>query len=301
MSVQKLTQEGISKIRCPESKRSIQVCDSQHRGLLLEFRRTDQEHPTWYVRYKSRDTGKTRYTRLGHFPDLSLADARERAKNVQAEIRLGADPRAEEDAKKAVPTFSSFFTDEYIPFAKTRKRTWEKDEEYFRLRINKELGHIKMDCIGKKRIQDFHGSLKASGLASSTADHYLKLIKRVYSVAHSWGIITENVTKGLPLYMEENTVENYLNDDELKRLMAVLQTDHNRTVCLIIMLLLSTGVRKNEALLAQKIFIDLETRVWRIPASSAKAKKMRSLPLSDAAMDVLRQAYDDIDNDSEYG
>jgi integrase len=91
-----------------------------------------------------------------------------------------------------------------------------------------------------------------------------------------------------------------LNDDELKRLMAVLQTDHNRTVSLIIRLLICTGVRKSEALLAQKRFINLETRVWRIPASTAKAKKMRSLPLSAAAMDVLRQAYAGSDNDSEY-
>jgi integrase len=102
------------------------------------------------------------------------------------------------------------------------------------------------------------------------------------------------------LFVEDNTVENYLNDDKLKRLMTVLQTDHNRTVSLIIMLMLSSGVRKNEALLAQRKFIDMDTRVWRIPASSAKAKKMRSLPLSDMAMDVLRQAYADSDDDSEY-
>jgi integrase len=300
MSVMKLTQEGISKLRCSESKRSEQICDAQHRGLLLELRRTDPDHPTWYVRYKSRDTGKTRYVRLGRFPSVSLATARARAQDVQAEIRLGADPRAEDDAKKAVPTFSVFFEEEYMPFAKSRKRTWAKDEEYYRLRIKDEIGHLKLDRISRKQIQDFHTSLKANGLASSTADHYLKLIKRVYSVASSWGVISDRVSKGLPLFMEDNTVENYLNDEELKRLMAVLQTDRNRTICLIIMLLLCTGVRKNEALLAQKRYIDMDTRVWRIPASSAKAKKMRSLPLSDTAMDVLRQAYADSDNDSEY-
>jgi integrase len=66
------------------------------------------------------------------------------------------------------------------------------------------------------------------------------------------------------------------------------------------MLALSTGARKNELLLAEKKFINLESRTWRIPASSAKAKKMRSLPLSDMAMNVLRQAYADSDNASEY-
>lgn len=301
MSVVKLTQEGISKLRCPEGKRSIQVCDSQHRGLLLEIRRTSANRPTWYVRYKD-PSKRTRYVNLGHFPSVSLSQARQLAQITQAEIRLGKDPRAEEDAKKAVPTFSTFFEEEYLPFAKTRKRAWAKDEEYYRLRIKSVLGNVKLDCISRKQIQDLHTSIRTSGLASSTADHYLKLIKRVLGLAHSWGVTTENISKGLPLYMEDNTVENYLNDDELKRLMSVLQTDRNRTICLIVILLLCTGVRKNEALLAEKKYISMDTRVWRIPASSAKAKKMRLLPLSDAAMDVLRQAYadSDSDNDSEY-
>jgi hypothetical protein len=91
MPVIKLSQEGIAKLRCPEGKRSVQICDAQHRGLLLELRRTDPDNPTWYVRYKDQSK-RTKYVRLGHFPALSLADARARAKDVQAEIRLGADP-----------------------------------------------------------------------------------------------------------------------------------------------------------------------------------------------------------------
>lgn len=300
MSVIKLSQEGIAELRCPDDKRSVQVCDAQHRGLLLELRRSDPERPTWYVRYKSRDTGKTRYVRLGYFPDVSLSEAREMAKDVQASIRLGADPRAEETAKKAVPTFKVFFEEEYIPFAKTRKRTWAKDQEYFRLRIDEELGHLKLDSVSRKRLQDFHTSLKASGLASSSCDHYLKLCKRVISVAHSWGVISDNVAKGIPLFNEDNTVENYLNEEELERLMGVLQKDSNRTVSLIIMLLISTGVRKNEALRAQWKFIDMVNRVWRIPASNSKSKKMRSLPLSDAAMLVLKELDDVRDETSDF-
>jgi len=249
MSVEKLTQEGIAKLRCPDDKRSVQVCDAQHRGLLLELRRTSPDNPTWYVRYKDQSK-RTKYVRLGHFPSVSLNRARELAKDTQASIRLGADPRAEDDAKKAVPTFSAFF-EEYLEFAKTRKRTWAKDDEYYRLRIKDRFGNIKLDRITRKQLQDFHTSLKVSGLASSSADHYLKLCKRVLSVAQSWSVIPENVSKGLPLFNEDNTVENYLNDEELKRLIAVLQTDANRTVCRIIMLLISTGVRKNEALQAQ--------------------------------------------------
>jgi hypothetical protein len=189
MPVMKLSQETISKLRCPDDKRSVQVCDAQHRGLLLELRRTDRENPTWYVRYKSRDTGKTRYVRLGHFPDLSLADARQKAKDVQAEIRLGADPRGEDDAKKAVPTFSEFFEEQYMPHAKPRKRTASKDEEYYRLRLRDRFGSTQLNAIRKRDIQLFHSKLHDEGLAPATCNHYLKLMKRSLNLAIQWEVI----------------------------------------------------------------------------------------------------------------
>ena len=146
MPVIKLTQESISKLRCPEGKRSIQYCDRDLPGLLLEVRSINPSRSTWWIRYRN-NASATKYLRLGHYPDMSLDEARQRAKTEKARIQLGADPRAENDAKMAVPTFGDFFEKEYILFAKSRKRTWKKDAEYFRLRIDKELGHIKMDCI----------------------------------------------------------------------------------------------------------------------------------------------------------
>jgi len=65
------------------------------------------------------------------------------------------------------------------------------------------------------------------------------------------------------------------------------------------MFLLSTGARKNEALSAQWKYIDMDNRVWRISASNSKSKKMRSLPLSGAAMAVLTE-LDDESNKSDF-
>ena len=117
MPVIKLTQESIGRLRCSEGKRSEQFCDSSMPGLLLEVRQTDPGRSTWYVRYRDQ-AGKTRYARLGFYPDISLDEARQRAKTEKARIQLGADPRAEENAKKAVPTLTEFPT--FIPRSETR-------------------------------------------------------------------------------------------------------------------------------------------------------------------------------------
>ena len=295
MSVQKLTQEGISKLRCPDDKRSVQVCDAQHRGLLLELRRTDPEHPTWYVRYKSRDTensgdtGKTRYVRLGHFPHMSLADARERAKDVQAEVRLGADPRAEEDAKKSVPTFTEFFEEQYIPYVKPRKRTWKKDLEYYNLRLKSEFGNKQLSKITRHQIQAFLTRIKVEGLAASTCNHYLKLTHRIYQICIDLSIIEKNPASRIPHYKEENMIENYLTDEELKRFVEVLLTDSNRNVCNILLLMLNTGCRVNEILSLSWSDCDLQNKVIRISAKNSKSRKMRSIPLNSGAVNILRK------------
>ena len=45
----------------------------------------------------------------------------------------------------------------------------------------------------------------------------------------------------------------------------------------------------NEALQARWEHIDRPNRVWRIPAPNSKSKRIRSVPLNDAALDVLTQ------------
>jgi integrase len=97
----------------------------------------------------------------------------------------------------------------------------------------------------------------------------------------------KNPAVGIQQYREQNLVENYMDDEQLQRLLIVLHTDKNRAVCSILLFLLSTGARLNEALQAKWQYIDVDRRVWRIPATNSKSGKMRAVPLNDAALEVL--------------
>ena len=55
------------------------------------------------------------------------------------------------------------------------------------------------------------------------------------------------------------------------------------------MYLLSTGARLNEALSARWDQVDIDRRVWKIPASNSKSKRVRSVPLNESAIGVLNQ------------
>jgi len=143
-----------------------------------------------------------------------------------------------------------------------------------------------------------HNELRESGLAGATCDHMVKYVRHAYNLAIDWQMIKENPASGVKLFNLDNKVENYLDATELAALMNVLQTGVNRPVCLIVMFLLSTGARLNEALSAKWDQINRETRTWKIPALNSKSKKIRSVPLNDSALDIIKQL--DTEDEFEY-
>jgi integrase len=91
------------------------------------------------------------------------------------------------------------------------------------------------------------------------------------------------------MFNVDNKVENYLSDEEMAELMHVLKTDENRVVSSLLLFLLTTGARLNEAQMASWSQLDLPNRVWRIPATNSKSKRVRSVPLNDMAIAALKE------------
>jgi integrase len=275
-------------LRCPEGKKRIELCDREHPGLFVEVRATSPGQGTYYVRYKNLES-KTCHQKLGRTTDISLAEARKKARQLKAEIHLGADPRGEAKAAKAVLTFSEFYTKHYLPYVKPRKRSWASDAMLYRLRVEAAFGHKRLNQITRQDVQTFHSSVRAEGLAPASCDHYLKFLRHALNLAVDWQLLDVNPIARVPLFNADNKVENLLSDVELQRLLTVLATYPARSVCQIALFLLSTGCRVGEALKATWSQIDESSRVWRIPAANSKSKKVRSVPLNDSALEILAQ------------
>ena len=293
MPIVKLTNDFLSdSLTCPEGKRRVEYCDSGGRdsvpGLYVEVRDTSPGQGTFYLRYKDQN-GKTCHAKLGRTIDIDLASARDKAKILRAQIALGSDPSSDKKAARAILTYSTFFEDHYLPFAKQRKRTWKRDQELFNLRLKDHFGDKKLNRITRAQIQTFHTGLRNEGLAGATCDHQIKLLRRSLNLAIEWGMLEKNPAAGFQLFNDDNKLEQYMDDDELRRLLNVLRTDGNRAVCDIALWLLFTGARLNEALQARWEHVDKANRVWRIPAATSKSKRVRSVPLNDSAIAVLDQ------------
>lgn len=288
MAVVKLTQDFVDRqLVCPEEANRIEFVSDDRSGLYVEVRKASNGYGTYYLRYKDANN-KSCHQKIGRTQDMTLTEAKEAVKTLKAEIALGADPRAEEKARLAVITYDAFFDEYYLPYAKSHKRSWDRDEELYRLRICPTFGQRRLNDVSRLQIQKFHAKLMNEGLAPATANHHIKLIRRMLNLAIEWNVISgPNPASRIEMFAEDNQIERYMNDDELQRLLEVLRTDNRRGVCQIALFLLSTGARLNEALSAKWEHVDTHKRTWRVPATNSKSKRMRAIPLNDSAITVI--------------
>lgn len=282
-----LTQQFVDQsLMCPDGKNQIEFCDSTTKGLYIHCRKGSNTH-SYFLRYKD-PNNKTCHQMLGRVADINLAEARELAQTLKAEILLGKNPQAEERARLAVLTLNQFFNEHYLPFAKQNKRSWLRDVQLF-VRIDKRFGSRRLNEVSRLELQKFHMDLVNEGLAPATANHHVKLAKRIFNVAIMWDLASNNPASKIRLIREDNLVENLLNDEEFNSLISVLRTERPRAVCDLLMFLVSTGARFNEAAKSKWADVDLDKKTWTIPMTNNKAKKKQTVPLNDSAMVILNE------------
>ncbi len=97
-----LTDTACRNARCPQGKSFLRLSDAQ--GLYLEVMRPGERSPNgsklW--RWKYRVAGKEKRLALGHYPAVSLAEARLELAKAKALLAAGTDPgEARKDANYA--------------------------------------------------------------------------------------------------------------------------------------------------------------------------------------------------------
>lgn len=274
---------------CPEDKPRIEYSVADEPGLFVECRSSTTAVPTWYLRLKSPTKGTNVYRRLGTVKELSLTQARKLARQLRAEHAMAPKPTSEAAPAIGGMTLATFMADHYFPHVKVHKRSHKRDDQLYRIRIAPKFGHLALSAINRRDVQVFHQELLTEGLSPASADHHIKLLRRALNLAVQWELLEKNPLKGIALLMISNEVENYLDEEQLQRLLGVLRTDANRNVCHIVMFLLSTGARLNEALTATWKNVSIDGGVWKVDAALSKSKKSRSIPLNDSALWVLDQ------------
>jgi len=288
MPAQTLSAEFIATLagREPESG-AVGYFDTEIRGFLLEHRASGGA--TFYFRYRDA-AGKVRMNNIGRLDEISLSDARAKAHKMRQMVSEGGDPKLESHRFKDVPTLDAFVAERYMPYAKSRKRSWDTDETMLRNHILPVFGEYRMNRVTRSDVVAFHHSIQDKGYAAGSCNRMLILLKFVYNCAIRWDILpaTGNPCVGVEPFEDNGARERYLTQAEVGQLFDELDTNRNVQVGQVIRLLLYTGARKREVLDAKWDDIDWTRQMLTVPAARSKSKKPRYIPLSDAAIELLR-------------
>jgi len=270
-------------------------------GLQLQV--TASGVRSWILRVKIGD--KRRDIGLGGYPEVSLAIARERALEKKSLIAQGIDPIEEKRASKARLVASQRNSITFDEAAKTVHET--KSEEFKNEKYKAQwISAIKAYAspfIGKMPVSEItlHEIKAVLEPIWLTKTDTAKKLRGNIEVILAWATVNEYRTGENPArwkgYLDQvfqkpskiKAVKHHaaMPIDDMAAFMPKLREQIGVGARALEFTIL-TSTRSGEVRGAQWDEIDFNKKLWIIPASRMKAGKEHRVPLSDAAIDLLK-------------
>lgn len=274
------TKKDIDALPVP-NKGFATYSDTTEKGLKLYI--TPTRTKTFFIRKFI--NGRDERLIIGPYPDLTISQAREKARILKGTIANGINPAEEKRKLRRDMTVAEFF-DYYITNYSTKKKcpnSIRSEKTLYKNHIADFLGYKKMTLVQKADIERILKPLVNQG-NFATANRILALFSGMYNRAIEWGYPDENPTKGIKKQREKSR-ERFLQPDELPRFFEMLNYVKNENFKNYILLSLFTGQRKNNVLSMKWAQIDLSLGIWFIPHT--KNGESLNCALSDEAIKLL--------------
>ena len=263
-------------------------------GLFLLVKTSGKK--LWRFRYQRPGSSSRTNLSLGSYPALTLAAARQIRDQHLTTLAQGMDPQQQQEQaseQRQIELDSIFSTVAANWFQiKSRSVTEDYAKDIWRS-LDKDvfptIGSIPVQEIKARTIVEALESIKARG-ALETVRRLVQRVNEIMIYAVNTGLIDANPASGVGMAFEKPKKQNMptLRPEELPKLMRslVMSNLSVSTRCLIEWQLLPL-VRPSEASGARWVEIDLNAKLWTIPAERMKAKREHIVPLSTKALDIL--------------
>lgn len=268
----------------------------------LHLRVTGEGHRGWVLRVqvgsKRCDYG------LGAYPEVSLADAREKARAMRGQINAGEVPVGSMRTRKALlieKTFIRTFESCAEAFLQDKEKEWKnpKHRQQWRNTLQSYV-YPHIGGLGVDEVDLPHVLACLEPIWHSKTETAVRVRGRIETVL-GWAQVRkyrtkENVArwkghldKVLPAPSKIQKVEHHrsIPYEDVADFVIKLQQRQGIAVKAL-MLLILTCARSGEVRGARWGEVDLDKGVWTIPAERMKAGKEHRVALSNAARDLLR-------------
>jgi len=287
-------------------------------GLLLQIRKPAQaDTPTprsWILRI--RIGNERQLIGLGSYPKVSLAQAREQAKALTYDAKQGIDLRAQKRAQRSAVIAAASKNKTFVECAAAYMEA--HSEDYTSAKHRKQwpatlnmyaypvIGKILISDITMRHVldvllQDTIGKDKQVGklwyVKTETAKRLLGRIKTVLDYATVNEYRTGNnpaIWKGYletqlpsPSKLSQTNHHTAVPYIDIGDFMSILRRDENISAKALEFLIL-TAVRSGSVREAEWSEIDLDEKLWVIPAANTKTKQEHRVPLAPHAIALLK-------------
>lgn len=271
-------------------------------GLYLCYRE-EMAAPMWRFRYRL--AGKQRQMFIGSYKDLSLADARRKIKELDAQVTMGHDVAAEKQTRKIAAIAQIEAVNNRITVAVLADRYYQERVLPKLEKPEQALGHINRlsAALGKMFVEDVTGKHinavyqkdLARGYPAST-NKLREHTRRVFGFAVAQHIIPHNPSQWLDISYaggKQEARERNLSREELTSLFRDMAETKGfgRDNYLTVKLLLILCVRKSELIKALKSEFNLNEAIWTIVKHRTKTKSAIDIPLPAQAIEALNELF----------
>ena len=283
-----------SRKRVPPAGRRVEYLDALVPGLALRVSEHGHRSFVLIARYPSHSMNPTRRA-LGRHGELTLEEAREKARAWLALIRRGVDPKIEAAKEQAANQRAQAMSFAHVAdeFLTRHADKLAKAAEARRI--------IKSEFVrrwGARPVTDIMPEEVASAVraiakrAPAQAHNSLGYLRRMYSWAigtHEFGITSSPVERLKPADLIGKRVirERVLTDDELRAVWNAAEQDGYPFGAIVKMLIL-TGQRLNEIAATKWSEIDLANAMISIPATRMKGNRAHEVPLAPDALALVK-------------
>lgn len=311
----KLTVKTIETLR-PIHGKPQKVYDVELPGFMVRVQPTG--YKAYYVEYVPEGKQKQTY-RIGPVATLSLAQARDKAKEFLASVTLGNDP-AEERRKAKASDLGKFLNECYGPWVTENRKsgsvTLRRLLGVFKPLLRKHLHELTPYEIERWRA----AKRKAKGNKSATLNRDVACLKAALSWGARQGYLGSSPLLGIQMLQERDSQDmiRYLSAEEESRLIAALDNreeklrakrdrfntwrqergyhllpnlrkctyaDHLKPM---VSLSLYTGLRRGELFDLTWADVDIDHAILTVRRAAAKSGRSRHVPLNDAAVECLK-------------
>jgi integrase len=278
----KLTAKAVQNAKAPARGR-IEYWDAALPGFGLRV--TEKGAKSWTVLYRL--NGQHRRATLGSYPTLSLADARDRAREMLREIGKGNDPAGIkiEARRREAQLFEAIAAEFVERHCKPNNRGWRRQEHDLQQVFLPLWRSRPIKSITRADILEVLDNI-ADRTSPQRATRYLALIKKLFNWCAERGYIEASPAANIKPPGKTNSRDRVLSDIELRLVWRCCEAAGWPFGDLFRLLIL-TAQRLGEVSTMCWHDIDLETATWTVPAAIAKNGVANEVPLSPAATDIL--------------